>query len=136
VKESCNPSGKGAKEESEKSSKEATASKLPVVGGGIGGERIRDGGKNCTRKTVEKTPEGAGEVFWGEGGKDGNEKADRGVGEKKAGREEGGSMDGKPLKPWPECGEKPEEAAGPDGAPRDLHRARMPVEVRSGKPAG
>ena len=136
MKESCNPSGKGAKEESEKSSTEATASKLPVVGGGIGGERIRDGGKNCTRKTVEKTPEGAGEVFRGEGGKDGNEKADRGVGEKKAGGEESSSVEGESLEPWPEGGEKAKQATSPNRAPRDLHRARMPAEGRSGKPAG
>jgi hypothetical protein len=136
MKESCNSSGKCAKEKGEKGGTESTASELPVVCGGIGGERVRDGGKNCTRKAVKKTPEGAGEIFRGEGGKDGNEKADRGVGEKKAGGEESSSVEGESLEPWPEGGKKPEEGAGPDGAPRDLHRVRMPVEPGSGKPTG
>jgi len=80
MEESCNSSGKCAKEKGEKGGTESTASELPVVGGGIGGERIGDGGKDRTRKAVEETPESAGEVFWGKGGKDGNEKADRRVG--------------------------------------------------------
>ena len=92
MKESCHSSGKCTKEKGEKGSTESTSSELPVIGGSIGGEGIGDGCKNRARKAVEQTPESAGEVFWGEGGKDGNEKADRGVGEKEAGRKEGGSV--------------------------------------------
>lgn len=80
MEESCNSSCKRAKEKGEKGGTDSTASELPVVGGGIGGERVGDGSKNRTRKAVEETPEGAGEVFWGKGGEDCNEKADRGVG--------------------------------------------------------
>jgi len=136
VKESCNSPGKGAKEKSEKSSTEATASELPVVGGGIGGEGIWDGGKNRARKAVEKTPESAGKVFWGEGGKNGNEKADRGVGEKKASGEESSSVEGESLEPWPESGEKAKKATSPNRAPRELHRVSMPIEPWGGKPTG
>jgi hypothetical protein len=92
VKESCNSSGEGTKEEGEKGGTEAAAGELPVIGGSIGGEGIGDGCKNRARKAVEKPPDSAGEVSWGEGGKDGNEKADRGVGEKEAGGKESGSV--------------------------------------------
>ena len=117
MKESCNSSGEGTKEEGEKGGTEAAAGELPVIGGSIGGEGVGDGCKNRARKAVEETPESTGKVFWGKGGKDGNEKADRGVGEKKTSGEESSSVEGESLEPWPKGGEKPEEATGPDGAP-------------------
>ena len=117
MEKSRDGSCEGAKDKRKSGGTYAAAGELPVVGGSIGGERVGDGGKNCTWEAVKSTPESAGEKFWLESGQDGNEKADGEVGEKKASRKKSSGLNGDSLKPGAEGGEKAEEASCPNGAP-------------------
>ena len=122
-----------AKDESEEGGANAAADEFAVVGGRISGERVGDGGKNCSREAVKSSPERTGEKFWLEGGQDSDEKADGGVGEKEAGRKKCGGLKRDSLEPRAKGGEKAKEAASPDRAPRNVHGLRMPKGEGGGK---
>ena len=136
MKESCNSTCQCAKEESKNGGTKTAAGELPIVGRGIGGEGVGDGGKHSTREAVDQAPKGTRKVLGREGGKDRNEEADGGVGQEEAGGEQCSRLEREPLEPRTQCGEKSKEAACPYGAPRNLHRSRMPLVPGGGKPRG
>ena len=99
MEKSRDGSCEGAKDKRKSGSPYAAAGELPVVGGGICGEGVGNGGKDGAWKAVEGPPKGSCKNFGPEGGQDGNEQADGCVGEKETCGKKSSGMDREALKP-------------------------------------